>query len=106
MDNMVAIAREEVRKYASPGLGITMYAILDDQQQYYSVLGMKSDRHAPYAEGIAVFARVENEYIIIEVDNTDKQLVDALLQQGIPREKIILAYRGETLPKAVPSAGD
>jgi hypothetical protein len=46
------------------------------------------------------------EVVIVEVDNTDKPLVDALVQQGIPREQIVLAYAGETLPDKMPVSGD
>jgi hypothetical protein len=44
-------------------------------------------------------ARVVGDSIVIEVDTTDKPLVDALTgNQNIPREKIILAYAGEIVP--------
>jgi hypothetical protein len=46
------------------------------------------------------------EVVIVEVDNTDKPLVDALVQQGIPREQIVLVYAGETLPDKMPVSGD
>jgi hypothetical protein len=39
------------------------------------------------------------DYVVIEEDSTDKPLVDALMVNGdVPREKIVLAYRGEVLP--------
>lgn len=42
---------------------------------------------------------VDNHLIVIEEDINNKPLVDALVQAGIPREKIILAYAGETVPE-------
>jgi hypothetical protein len=30
---------------------------------------------------------------------TNKKLVDALVQAGIPRQQIILAYAGESIPE-------
>lgn len=36
--------------------------------------------------------------IVIEEDMTDKKLVDALLQQGVPREQIVLGYNNEKTP--------
>jgi hypothetical protein len=39
-------------------------------------------------------------YFFTEEDPTDKKLVDALLQRGIPREQIVLAYAGEPIPDA------
>jgi hypothetical protein len=38
--------------------------------------------------------------IVIEMDDSNKPLVDALLQAGIPRSKIILAYAGEPVPES------
>ena len=37
---------------------------------------------------------------MIEEDTTDKKLIDALLQRGIPRGQIVLAYEGEPIPDA------
>lgn len=47
-----------------------------------------------------VLARVVGDYVVIDQDTTDKPLVDALMiNGGIPRERIILACAGETLPE-------
>jgi hypothetical protein len=35
--------------------------------------------------------------VIIEVDRNDKPLVDVLLQTGVNRENIVLAYAGEAV---------
>ncbi len=45
-----------------------------------------------------VMARVEGDKVIIEEDLTDRPLVDALLQAGIAREQIVLAYAGDPIP--------
>lgn len=37
--------------------------------------------------------------IVIERDLNNKPLVEALIQRGIPRERIILAYAGEAAPE-------
>lgn len=49
---------------------------------------------------VVVLARVVGDKVVIEEDNTDKKLIDALRQRGIPREQIILAYAGEPIPDA------
>jgi hypothetical protein len=47
--------------------------------------------------------QIVGDKIVIEADFTDKPLYKALLNQGIPRDQIILAYAGETYPpKAIP----
>jgi hypothetical protein len=43
-----------------------------------------------------------NDQIIIERDINNKPLVDALVQNGIPREQIILAYAGEPVEEPMP----
>lgn len=47
---------------------------------------------------IVVLARVVDDLVIIEVDNTNKPLIDALEQRGVPRSQIVLAYAGEPVP--------
>ena len=49
----------------------------------------------------ALFARIVGETIIIESDNTNKPLVDALMDAGVPRDRIVLAYAGEKVPEEV-----
>jgi hypothetical protein len=49
--------------------------------------------------GVGIIVRIVGEQIIIERDQTDKMVVDALVQAGVPREQIILAYAGEMVPE-------
>ncbi|MDX2140626.1 MAG: element excision factor XisI family protein [Chloroflexota bacterium] len=42
--------------------------------------------------------QTDHDSVVIERDMNDKPLVDALVQAGVPREKIILAYAGEAMP--------
>lgn len=96
MVRLKEILREEVLKYAGSGRGINLrlFPLLDDEHQTYGVAAVDyPTREAP--SDLVVFARLEQDTIIIEEDLTDKKLVDALLQRHIPREKIILAYEGE-----------
>jgi hypothetical protein len=37
--------------------------------------------------------------VVIERDQNDKLVVDALLQAGVPRSQIVLAYAGEHVPE-------
>ena len=45
-------------------------------------------------------ARLMDDRIIIERNVNDKPLVDALLQAGLPRGQIVLAYAGESAGEA------
>lgn len=44
-------------------------------------------------------AHIQGDKIIIDLDINDKMLVDALLQAGVPRDQIVLAYAGESIPE-------
>jgi hypothetical protein len=101
MGGLVDIVREEVAKYAGNGRGanIILFPILDDVHQTYTVTAVDY----PVREDIAlimVLARVVGDKVVIQEDTTDKKLVDALLQRGIPRSQIVLAYDGEPIPDA------
>jgi hypothetical protein len=88
--------RREVRKYAFDGKGtnVRLFPLLDDQFQNYSVLDVGFPVRRGNA-GVVVMARVVGDIVIIEADSSANPLVDALVKQGIPRAKIVLAYAGE-----------
>lgn len=101
MDRLAEIVREEVEKYAGNGRGlnIILFPLLDDRRQTYAVNAVDYPTRDEVAM-VIVLARVVGDKVVIEEDTTDKHLVDALLQRGIPRDKIVLAYEGEPIPDA------
>jgi sulfur carrier protein ThiS len=102
MAGLVDIVREEVRKYAAGGRGLNLrlFFVGDELNHIYNVLDVEYPVRHDVA-GIVVFARIVGDQVIIEEDTTDKPLVDALMQQGIPREQIVLAYQGEPVPDPI-----
>jgi hypothetical protein len=104
MADLKNIVRTEVMKYAGSGRGINLrlFPILDDERFIYSVTAIDFPRRKESAS-VVVLARIVEPYVVIEEDATDKPLIEALVQQGVPREKIILAYQGEAVPDPVPS---
>lgn len=100
MDNLRQIVREEVEWYAGSGrgAGLRLFTLLDDQHQTYAVNAIhvpKDDR----GSGIVVLARIVGDKVVIEEDRTDRPLRMHLEQRGVPRENIVLAYAGETIPE-------
>jgi hypothetical protein len=97
--SLAELARREVKRYAADSDDVHLYTVLDDEHQTYAVNVVpiqEADRHHAW---VAVMARVVGNHIVIEEDRTDKPLVDALMiNGGVPRERIILAYKGEKLP--------
>jgi hypothetical protein len=101
MDRLRDIVSAEVEKYAGGGRGanIILFPLLDYQRDTYGVIAVDYPTREDYA-GVVVLARIVGDQVVIEEDTTDKKLVDALLQRGIPRSQIVLAYSGEVLPDA------
>lgn len=100
MDTVTNIIREEIAWYAGSGRGanIILFPVLDDEHKTYSVISL--DYPERTGSGIVVLARIIGNQVIIEVDNTDRSLAQSLLQRGIPRSQIVLAYSGEPIPDA------
>jgi hypothetical protein len=90
--------REEMDWYSANGQGLNtrLYLMADPKRHAYSVTAIDYPARK-WSAGVVVFARIEGGSIIIEEDNTDRPLVDRLMARGIPREKIVLAYAGETV---------
>jgi len=95
--SLVEVTRAEVDQYAGPSLGAVTIPVFDERQQLYTVI-IVPDRPRPFPARVVVMAQVVNDKVVIIEDTTDKPLVDALMQAGVPREKIVLAYAGETAP--------
>jgi hypothetical protein len=88
---------QEIEGYVGFSPQAKMYSLTNHIHQIYAVVIVP---HSPsqLASEIVVMARVVDDTIVIEVDTTDKPLVDALVtNKYIPRDQIILAYTGETL---------
>lgn len=101
MDILKQTLREEVEKYAAGGRGanILLFAILDDEQGLYAVNAVDYPKREDVA-GVVILARLVGNRVVVEEDMTDKKLVEALQQRGIPRDQIVLAYEGEPIPDA------
>lgn len=99
MDRLAQIVRQEVEKYAAPSFNSRNYPVLDDDHRFYAALSIIDDT-SPDRVAPIVVARLQADQVVIEADNTNKPLVDALVQAGIARDKIILAYTGESVPQS------
>jgi hypothetical protein len=45
-----------------------------------------------------VMAHIVGNYVVVDVDTTARLVYKELMLHGVPREKIILRYTGETVP--------
>src|SRR5689334_8899635 len=96
MDGLKETLVNVLRSYAGKGLNSYSYMTHSDDGQFYTVVSIGQVRGKQIVEtGIAV--RLRDNKIIIERDVNDKILADALMQAGIPRQQIVLAYAGESV---------
>ena len=96
---LAAVTRREVEKYAGYSDLAKLYPVLDDEHQSYAVVLIENER-TKESVWVMMMAHIESDFVVIDEDTSlNKPLVEALTINGnIPREKIILAYKGETHP--------
>ena len=96
MDNLNKILKETMADYAREGVNGYTYLTSDDTDTFFSVIAVadiKGKKHV----FMSLVAHIAGDVIVIEHDTNNKPLVDALLQNGIPRTKIVLSYLGESI---------
>jgi XisI protein len=94
MDTWKAIVKKAVEGYAVKGLNSDAYLTISPDENLLTVVDI-AILEGQRVVATSLIVRIVNERIIIEHDDNNKPLVDALLQAGIPRNQIILAYAGE-----------
>ena len=83
------------------GLGLNAESLLttSDDGRLLTVVSIGQVRGETLVD-TGLIVRTIGDIIVIERDNNSKPLVDALLQAGVPRAQIVLAYAGESIPHA------
>jgi hypothetical protein len=94
----ITILTEALRGYTGKGLNHVSYLASDTNEGTFSVFSVAMIQGKRLVES-DIIVRIVDAKIVIERDINDKPLVDALLQAGIPRTQIILAYAGEPVPE-------
>ncbi len=97
MDSLIETVRAALLSYAKKGLNSDSRLMHSEDNTILSVVTIVKPQNNSF---ISLLVRVLADTIIIERDQNDKPLVDALLQAGIPRSQIILAYAGEPVPES------
>ena len=104
MDTLKQILLDVMTGYTGKGLNGTSYLTCNTDKNIFAVISIGDLQHEHIANS-GLIVRLIDDFIVIEQDMNNKILLDALLQAGVPREKIVLAYAGEKLPDAEPIAG-
>lgn len=98
--DLEAIVEEVVRSYATAAYKAKTYYAQNLEDGLHTVIFVPDANYPVEMETeVVVTARIVGQHVVIEQDTTDKPLYQELLRRGIPRENIVLAYAGETLPE-------
>jgi hypothetical protein len=85
--------------YTGRGLNDESVLTMSDDGRLLTVVSIGQVRGETLID-TGLIVRMIGDLIVIDRDNNSKPLVEALLQAGVPREQIVLAYAGETVPHA------
>jgi hypothetical protein len=98
MDSLKELVHKAMSKYAVKGLNGYSVLTMDADQSFMAIVST-AIVNGKRISSTSLIARIENNQVIIEQDINNKPLVDALVQAGIPRSQIILAYADEPEPE-------
>ncbi|MCC7448721.1 MAG: XisI protein [Anaerolineae bacterium] len=96
MDTLKDTVRAVMAGYARKGLNSHSDLTHNDDYTVLTVVTTVNGKNAPF---MSLLVRILADTAVIERDQNDKRLVDALVQAGVPRSHIILAYAGEPAPE-------
>jgi hypothetical protein len=97
--SIAQLLEAEVEQYAGTSHKAQLYTVADWERQIFTLLCVP-ENEAERPAWVMLMARVLGDYIVIEEDTAlDKPLHEALIaNHNFPRERIVLAYKGEKLP--------
>lgn len=97
MDKIKDILIETLKGYTGRALVGASYLTRSEDDRFFTVTTV-ADNGEKRVVNHSLTVRLINDLIIIEEDINNKPLVDALVQNGINRQQIVLAYAGEAIP--------
>jgi hypothetical protein len=97
---LTQILAREVAAYAGEMLNGQLYFMASPDNRLFAVISIGRER-TEYSADASLIARIIDTSIVIDHDMNNKPLIDALVQAGVPRQQIIVAYAGESVPEAV-----
>ncbi|MCE7946347.1 MAG: hypothetical protein DYG88_02860 [Chloroflexi bacterium CFX4] len=99
MASLAEIVQQAVSDYAGEAGNGQLYMTVSPDGSLFTVIGIGALAGQRFIT-VGLVARLAGDLVVIERDQNDKPLVEALLQAGIPRKQIILAYAGEPVPES------
>ncbi len=96
----VALLKQTIAEYAKPPANGYAYFTESPDGHLFTVVDVYQQRGTRQAS-TGLIVHLTAEHIVVERDMNNKPLVDALIQRGVPRQLIILAYAGEPVPESM-----
>ena len=100
MDTLKYTVHNVVAGYAGKVLNGYSYLTQNEDGSVYTVVDVAQVK-GKHISGVSLVVRIVADKVIVERDQNDKVIVDALVQAGIKCEDIILAYAGESVPEMI-----
>lgn len=98
MDTLKHTVRRVVAEYAGKMLNGYGYLTSSDDSLLFMVIDI-AKYLGKHTMSVNLIVRIVGDQVVIEIDYNDKLVVDALMQAGVPRSQIVLAYAGEPVPE-------
>lgn len=93
------VVMRKMEKYAVEGLNGDSVLTASPDGRFLTIVSIATVKGRRFTTA-SLIIHLEGNRVIIEHDINNKPLVDALVQAGIPRDQIILAYTGEVVPQS------
>ncbi|MHB8629402.1 MAG: element excision factor XisI family protein [Aggregatilineales bacterium] len=100
MATLPEVVRTVVKDYAVKGANFESFLTISPDGQVFTVVDVAKNDQGHRFTATSLFVHLLNGRVVVEHDDNDKPLVDALIQSGVSSENIILAYAGEPVPEA------
>jgi hypothetical protein len=95
------LLKQALAGYVKPAFNGYTFLTTNPEETQFVITGIGKTRYGRVVNS-AIIVQLMDDAIVIEQDINDKPLVDDLQDLGVPREQIILAYRGEPVNEPVP----
>ena len=97
MGGLKEILMPILKSYTGEALNGFSILTQDIDGNWFSIIatGYRKEKHFTFT---VLIVRIMGELVIIEEDRNSDPVYEELIEAGIPREQIILAYAGEAVP--------
>jgi hypothetical protein len=100
VDTLIEVVEREIERYAGEMANGYAYLTVSADRRVFTIVSLGKIKNRRITH-LSLLVRIVGERVVMEEDDSNKPLVDVLVQVGIPREQIILAYAGEPGPETV-----